>query len=175
MDADIVQIESIGAGWQWFCSFTVAQRYIHPARLERAFKGWIGRLSDKQNIPQRLIYSAWRSETGLDAAHIHAHALIGGLRHIGTSSRFQAMRDWEIVAESLYKGVGSRCDWHTKDKSLFGTCRIRLYDPRNGAAGYLAKHLNASENWGWLNSEVVLNPRAYQVAFRNRNENALLA
>jgi len=172
MQADIVYVESVGRGWDWFCSFTVATRNVHPVRLSRAFEGWTRRVCARQNIPPRLVLSAWRSEHGLDVAHIHGHALIGGLRHTGTSERFRAIRDWEIVSRSCF-GNDIRSGWHVTEKSLFGTCRIRLYDPGAGAAGYLAKHLNASECWGWLNSEIVLSPRAYQFAYRNRNECAV--
>lgn len=99
--------------------------------------------------------------------HRHFHALIGGLRHIEQSARFTAMHDWLRLC-------GASGKWVIEDGKKVpryipcGTCHIRLYDPASGAAGYLAKQLNASELWGWLNSEVELSKRAFLKAWQNR-------
>lgn len=164
--SSIVLVESVGADWDWFCSFTVAKRGVHPERIRRDVENWKNRVAGKQGLPFRLLLSALRLESGLDAEHVHGHALIGGLRHVGTTARHAAMHDWEVIAYR-YRVAGQESAGGTAN-SFGGTCRIRLYDPAAGAAGYLSKQLNASELWGWLNAEIELSPRAFEVAYKRR-------
>lgn len=160
----LVLVEAANQKWQWFASLTVRERSIHPLRLQRRLDSWLGRVAGGQGLAPSCLLTATRIETGLDPAHVHAHVLIGGLRRVGASARFVAMHAWT-------RECGSKCQPGAGDSggAVYipdGTCRIRLYDPSAGAAGYLAKVLNASEAWGWARSEIGLSKRAMLVAWR---------
>lgn len=162
----IMLIEGVRC-WQWFCSFTVAERGASDILLTRMFDEWLRRVAGGQNIAPVRLLSAYRIESGLDPMHRHCHALIGGLRRIERGARFTAMADWSRLCGA--REVVTIEDGRKVSQFIpRGTCRIRLYDPAAGAAGYLAKQLNASEYWGWSNSEVKLSKSAFLVAWKAR-------
>lgn len=149
---DITMLESVK--WDWFVSCTVQVRNASDVFLKKKAFALLRAIARFQHVHYGKIPWALRIESGKDPEHRHFHFLVGSLRQNGQNERFRVMNTWE-------KLLGS-----TPDR-VKGTCRVRLYDPAIGLAGYLAKELNASEVQGWLQGDVMLSHAAARISWRN--------
>lgn len=149
---DITILESVK--WDWFASCTVQARNASDVFLKRKAFALLRAIVRFQHMHWTAIPWALRLESGVDPVHRHFHFLIGSLRHIGQGERFRVMNTWNC----LLGGTPDR---------VKGTCRVRLYEPAFGLAGYLAKELNGSEVEGWLRGDVMLGKAAARIGWRN--------
>jgi hypothetical protein len=149
---DITILESVS--WDWFASCTVQARDASDVFLKRKAFALLRAVARYQHVHFSRIPWALRLESGVDPVHRHFHFLIGSLRHIEQGERFRAMNTWN----RLLGGTPDR---------VKGTCRVRLYEPAIGLAGYLAKELNAAEVQSWLRGDVMLSHAAARIGWRN--------
>lgn len=149
---DITQLESVT--WDWFASCTVQARDASDVFLKRKAFALLRAIARFQHVHWASLPWALRLESGVDPVHRHFHFLIGSLRHKGQGERFRVMNTWNML-------LGGSPD------RVKGTCRVRLYEPAIGLAGYLAKQLNAAEVQGWLRGDVMLSHSAARIGWRN--------
>ena len=150
---DLVILERVK--WDWFVSCTVKRRGASDIYLTKkcfAVLRWIARNNKLffPNMPWAL-----RIESGKDPDHRHFHFLVGGLIRKSLPDRMKCIAKWDRLCGALANSETPR-----------GTCRVRLYDPRGGAAGYLAKVLNSSEYEGWTRSTMRISDAAHLLARR---------
>jgi hypothetical protein len=147
---DIFTLESVR--WDWFVSCTVSHRGATDVFLKRKAFALLRRIARDQGVWFPKLPFALRIESGIDPDHRHFHFLVGSLRSVEQGSRFKTMAFWDKLLGSAPGRVR-------------GTCRVRLYDPAAGLAGYLAKELNAAEAQAWGNGEVILLRAAWRIAW----------
>jgi hypothetical protein len=162
--SDILAMNRID--WDWFLSCTLAKRNASDRELINISWALVRQVAKRQGLDYRRLPVARRIESGLDPAHRHFHLLLGGLRRVGAPERMVCMAIYQRL-------LGYR------ENSLMripnGTIRVRLYDSRGGALGYLCKVLNQSEAYGWMHAEVELSDAARLAASRSANAGLRMA
>lgn len=147
---DLVILERVK--WDWFVSCTVKKRNASDVYLNKksfALLRWIAR---KNKVPFHRLPFAMRLESGVSPEHRHFHLLVDGLVHTGISMRMAVIARWNY-------SLGGK-----EPENPRGTCRVRLYDGRRGAAHYLASQLNSAEYQGWANLYVRISHAALSLA-----------
>ncbi len=150
---DVTALELVR--WDWFVSCSVAARAASDVFLKKKAFALMRCIARFQHCHFHYLPFALRCESGIDPDHRHFHFLVGSLANKSQGERFRVIATWN----RLLGGTPDR---------VRGTCRVRLYDPACGLAGYLSKELNASEARAWMREDsVVVSQAAFRCAHRN--------
>ncbi len=109
--------------WDWFCTFTHRES-VGSFKMVNLFSRFIRELEHTSEKPVFW----FRTQELTKAGNTHVHALIGNVSHIRP------------------------VPWRKRWEEMAGFARIKVYDPKLGAAFYCAKNLGSDRN-EWQFSE----------------------
>jgi len=114
--------------WDWFTTHTFKAEYVSPKQADRAWYSWFNglRVAAKAKGLTPSIYGEqapfyFRVAEYQERGTLHFHALIG---NCGDIRRLLFKDFWELQ----------------------GFARVEAYNPQLGAAGYVAKYLNKTDD-----------------------------
>ena len=114
--------------WDWYTTHTFKAEYVSPKQADRAWYSWLNalRLTARAIGLTPSLYGEqapyyFRVAEYQDRGTLHFHALIGG---VGDIRRLTFKDFWE----------------------LHGYARVEAYNPQLGAAHYVAKYLNKTDD-----------------------------
>lgn len=145
MNAWDLQLDKVR--WQFFCTFTIADRQGHNPSAKLFMTGWLALVRDiEKSLDYRPKSLLWvlRLEKGELTQRTHIHCLVAGMRsqHVNRSTCFFMMKSWE--------------------NNMGGISRVRVWETGRDACSYITKPGNEYEQgkFGHQSCEVTLSPAA---------------